>query len=100
MTLTPEAIVDHFKTTAEVASGLIVPGHELHSVINDGVQEIGFPLDILEDIHPGEEPGTFVMRFTTELIENRGKIVFVTGAAVLACTSLIAQRRRTHSLED
>ena len=96
MSIPPEAIIGNYYNHVEAASELSAEGHELASSIRDEGRNIVFPLDDVETIEPGTEPGTFVMRLRHEIVENKVKIMIVSGATILAISGLIIQRKRSH----
>jgi len=96
MSIPPEAIIGNYYNHVEAASELSAEDHELASSIRDEGRKVVFPLDDVEAIEPGSEPGTFVMHLRHEIVENKGKIMIVTGATILAISGLIIQRKRSH----
>jgi hypothetical protein len=93
----PEALIDGFNAAVEASRKLTTPGYDLNSkIVLDG-EKIDFPLHSIDSIEPGEESGTFVMKLNQEIIKNRGLIMIITGASLLAIGGLIVQKRRKSS---
>ena len=96
MSIPSKAIIENYYNHVEAASELSAEDYELASSIRDGGRRVEFPLEDVEAIEPGTEPGTFVMHLRHEIVENNGKIMIVTGATILAVSGLIIQRKRSH----
>ncbi len=91
----PEALINNFHTSVQTSEDLATPGFELHSEITLEGEKVDFPIHSIEDIEPGPEPGTFVMRLKHEIVKNRGLILVITGASLLALSGLIVQKQKS-----
>ncbi len=96
MSIPPEALISNFHSHVEAADELKGDDHELLSHFKDGDHKVVVVIEDIEEIEPGQDSGTFVMRLKHEIIENRGKIMIITGASLLALSGLIIQRKRSH----
>lgn len=96
MTIPPESIIGNYHSSVDAAERLKGADYELLSRIVEGEQKVEVAIENIDEIEPGEEPGTFIMRLKQEIIENRGKIMVITGASLLALTGLIVQRKRAN----
>jgi hypothetical protein len=94
--IAPEVIIGNFHNHVSAAKELSAEGYELASSIREEGRKVTFPIDEVETIEPGDEPGTFVMRLRNEIVENKGKIMIISGATLLAISGLIIQRKRSH----
>jgi hypothetical protein len=96
MSIPPEALIDNLNSHVEAANGLKASEYELTSHYKDGYDKIEVEIDNIIGVEPGPEQGTFIMRLGHEIVENRGKIMVITGASLIAIAGFIIQRKRSN----
>lgn len=90
-----DGIVTHLTDTIKVAEELNHTDYDIYTKLTDkeGVV-LAFAAQNIESVERTDEPGNFIMRFKEELADNKGKVLLVTGATLLACAGLIYQRKK------
>lgn len=96
MSIQPEALIDNLNSHIEAAEELKASNYELTSHFKDGHDKIEVDIDNIVAVEPGAEQGTFIVRLGHEIVENRGKIMIITGASLIALAGFIIQRKRAN----
>lgn len=95
----PEDLVHGFKKIVATNQELVPEDYELCATIKIDNEKIQLPVDDINDIEPDEKPGMFIVNLKHEIGANKGKIILITGATLIALGSLAIRRKHTKNSE-